>query len=89
MHGSNCVPEHFCGNNVGVLYQNAHECIAKGPETSGDFAPEQLHNNVYKCDTEYIDITGSKATCIDADMCGGLLSESRRLCIPESDCSLD
>lgn len=89
MHGSSCVPEHFCGNNVGVLYQNANECIAKGQETSGDFALKQLHNNVYKCGTEYIDIIGSKARCIDADTCGGLLSENSGLCIPENDCSLD
>lgn len=89
MHGSSCVPEHFCGNNIGNIYQNAHECIAKYPETSGDFALKQLHNNVYKCGTEYIDITGSKARRIDADTCGGLLSESRGLCIPESNCSLD
>ena len=89
MHGSSCVTEHFCGNNIGNIYQNAHECIAKGPETSGDFTLKQLHNNVYKCGTEYIDITGSKARCIDADTYGGLLSENRGLCIPENDCSLD
>lgn len=45
-----------------------------------------LANDVYSCDSGYLDLTAGRATCVAREKCTGLLFESKRLCVIESLC---
>ena len=84
-----------CSENTpkGYAYEATKECSTLEPDPNGNFDPEEMKKNVYKCDVnhEYLDLTGEKATCVTENNCeehGYVFAAGEvKMCLSASQCT--
>ena len=63
-----CVNATACSKNdpKGYAYEATKECSAQEPDTNGNFHPDEMKKNIYKCDAnhEYLDTSETKTKCV-------------------------
>ena len=61
-----------CSKNSpkGYAYEATKECSTQEPDPNGNFDPDEIKKNVYKCGSNaYFDPNTEKARCVTADQC--------------------
>ena len=67
-----CVSVSVCSEKdpKGYAYEATKECSTQEPDPNGNFDPDEMKKNIYKCGPNaYFDPNTEKARCVTADQC--------------------